>query len=503
MYHKFLDKFPPQFLWGAASAAYQCEGAAAEDGKGPSVWDAFCRIPGKTRNGTTGDTAVDFYHRFEEDIALMKEMGLKAFRFSVSWSRVFPEGEGNINRKGLEFYDHLIDRLLENGIEPMVTLYHWDLPLALQEKYGGWLSRKTADAFVAYAGFLFARWRGKVRWWITFNEQNVFTGLGYRFAAHPPGEKDFRHMMQANHIVNLANARTVRLAHQMDPTFRIGPSFGYGPSYPLNADPGNVLAALNADAFNNDWGLDVYVKGRYPRFVLKHLERLGLAPDIREEDYAILEGARPDFLGMNYYHGGTVQANVFENPQLSKQKTLDTTDPYQMQADMEESPEKVMFETARNPYLESTEWGWEIDPKGFRVALRKMYDRYELPIIVTENGIGTMDVLENGKIHDTQRIEYLRQHLLEMRKAITDGVEVIGYCAWSFTDLLSWLNGYRKRYGFVYVDRDEQDGGTLNRYRKDSFHWYADVIRSNGNSILPERTIDELTEQEWKQVCQK
>ena len=503
MYHSVLDNFPPGFLWGAASAAYQCEGAASEDGKGPSVWDRFCRIPGKTCNGTTGDMAVDHYHRFEEDIALMKEMGLKAYRFSVSWSRIFPQGEGEVNEKGIAFYDCLIDRLLENGIEPMVTLYHWDLPLALEEKYGGWLSRKTADAFVKYAGFLFRRWQGKVRWWITFNEQNVFTSLGYRFAAHPPGLRDFRKMMEANHIINLANARAVKLAHATDPSYRIGPSFGYGPSYPLNADPANVLAAQNADAFNNDWWLDVYVKGRYPRMVLRRLERLGLAPEILEEDTEILSGAIPDFIGMNYYHGGTVQANGYENPDLKEQKEFSSTDPYQMQADAAQSPEKAMFETAKNPYLKSTEWGWEIDPVGFRVALRRMFDRYELPIIVTENGIGTLDVLEDGQIHDRERIEYLRAHLLEMKKAITDGVDVIGYCAWSFTDLLSWLNGYRKRYGFVYVDRDEQDGGSLDRYKKDSFGWYAEVIRTNGSNLRPEKTAEILTEGERVEPCQK
>lgn len=483
MYHVMLDQFPPGFLWGAASAAYQIEGAADIDGKGPSVWDIFSKIEGKTFKGTNGDIAIDHYHRFKEDIALMKEMGLKTYRFSISWSRVFPQGEGEINESGLKFYDQLIDELLKNGIEPMVTLYHWDLPLALEEKYGGWLSRKTADAFVEYARVIMTRYRHKVKYWITFNEQNVFMQLGYRLAAHPPGKSNFKEMIEANHIVNIANARTISLAHQIDPSYKIGPSFGYGPSYPLNSDPNNVLASMNADAFNNDWWMDVYARGHYPKVLLYQLEKAGLAPTILEEDHAVLENAHPDFLGMNYYHGGTVQVNRFEQKTKSESKQFDKTDPYQMSAKNAEDLEAKLFETAKNPYLETTQWGWEIDPVGFRVALRKMYDRYELPIIVTENGLGAQDVLEQGKVHDRYRIEYLKSHLLEMKKAITDGVEVIGYCAWSFTDLLSWLNGYKKRYGFVYIDRDDESERTLARIKKDSFEWYKTVIAQNGREL--------------------
>lgn len=484
MYHAKLDTFPAGFLWGAASAAYQVEGAADADGKGKSVWDEFSKVPGKTFENTNGDVAVDHYHRVLEDVALMKEMGLKTYRFSIAWARVFPSGEGEVNEDGLRFYDRLIHALLANGIEPMVTLYHWDLPLALEKKYGGWRSRKTADAFVEYARVVMERYRHQVKYWITFNEQNVFMSLGYRFGAHPPGIRDFKTMMEANHIVNLANARVVKLAHEIDPSYRIGPSFGYGPSYSYDCDPNHVLAAMNADAFNNDWWLDVYVKGRYPKALLYQLEKAGLAPTIREGDYDILAQGRPDFLGMNYYHGGTVQWNRYENQTLADGKDFNKTDPYQMQAQWSQAPETRMFETAKNPHLKTTAWGWEIDPVGFRVALRKMYDRYELPILVTENGIGAIDKLEaDHTIKDPYRIEYLRTHILEMRKAITDGVEVLGYCAWSFTDLLSWLNGYKKRYGFVYVDRDDKSERTLNRYKKDSFFWYRDVIAQNGNAI--------------------
>ena len=488
MYYKEIDSFPEDFLWGAASAAYQIEGAWNEDGKGPSIWDEFSKIEGKTFEGTNGEVAVDHYHRYKEDISYMKEMGLKAYRFSVAWSRVIPDGEGEINEKGLDFYENLVDELIKNGIEPVLTLYHWDMPQALQDKYGGWESREVIPAFKKYCEALFLRLRDKVKYWVTMNEQNVFTSLGYRWAAHPPAVTDLKRMYAANHVVNLANATAISLFHQLVPKGLIGPSYGYGPIYPLTADPSDVLAAENAEAFNNDWTLDVYCKGTYPKFVMKQLEHLGIAPQVTAEDSRLLTSAKPDFLGINYYHGGTVQQNRIEKPenQSSTEKNFSKTDPYLMQPKEEQamSPEVPMFNGIENPYLEKTKWGWEIDPVGFRVGLRRIQSRYDLPVFVTENGLGAIDVLtEDKKIHDDYRIDYLNEHLVEMKKAIADGVEVIGYCAWSFTDLLSWLNGYKKRYGFVYVDRDEHDEKTLERIPKDSFYWYQQVIKENGENL--------------------
>ncbi|KXU10372.1 glycoside hydrolase family 1 protein [Streptococcus gallolyticus] len=488
MYHKTLDDFPKEFLWGAASAAYQVEGAWDADGKGPSVWDQFSKIPNKTFEGTNGDVAVDHYHRYKEDVALMKKMGLKAYRFSVAWSRVIPDGDGQVNQAGLAFYANLIDELISNGIEPVLTLYHWDLPLALQERYGGWESRKTINAFLKYCDILFTAFKDKVKYWVTFNEQNVFTTLGYRLEAHPPGVRDLKRMYEANHIVNLANAKAIALFHQMVPNGLIGPSFGYGPMYPLTANPTDVLAAENGEALNNSWWLDVYCKGQYPKVIFKQLKALGLAPTLEEGDEEILKLGKPDFVGINYYHGGTAKVNGFEDTEeaVATDKDSNVTDPYLMQNNRSEevSPEKVMFAVVDNPYLEKTDWGWEIDPAGFRVALRRIYDRYDLPVFVTENGLGAIDELTaDGEIHDDYRIQYLEKHLLEMKKAITDGVEVIGYCAWSFTDLLSWLNGYKKRYGFVYVNRDEYSEKDLARIPKDSFYWYQTVIETNGSDI--------------------
>lgn len=488
MYYDKLDDFPEDFLWGAASAAYQVEGAFDADGKGPSIWDSFSKIPGKTFMKTTGDVAVDHYHRFKEDVALMAEMGLKAYRFSVAWSRVVPGGGGPVNPAGLQFYVDLVDELLKNGVEPVLTLYHWDLPQALQDKYGGWESREIIPAFKEYCRILFEALGDKVKHWVTFNEQNVFTAMGYRWESHPPNVSDLKRMYQANHVINLANAEAINLFHEMLPLGKIGPSFGYGPTYALNARPENILAAVNSHEFNNRWWMDVYCKGSYPKFMYKQLSRLGIAPEVTAQDHILLRSAKPDFLGINYYHGGTVRENRIENTSETavEKREFSATDPYLMQPKDEQaqSPEIPMFETVANPYLETTDWGWEIDPVGFRVALREVYAEYDLPIFVTENGLGAIDILEeDGTIQDDGRIEYLENHLLEVRKAITDGVEMIGYCAWSFTDLLSWLNGYKKRYGFVYINREEASEKDLARIKKKSFYWYQALIANNGADL--------------------
>lgn len=488
MYYQKLEEFPKNFLWGSASAAYQIEGAFDEDGKGPSVWDTFSKISGKTYENTNGDIAIDHYHRYKEDVRLMAEMGLKAYRFSVAWSRVIPDGEDEINEEGLAFYENLVDELLLYGIEPILTLYHWDIPQALQEKYSGWESREVIACFKKYCKVLFERLGGKVKYWVTFNEQNVFTAMGYRWETHPPNVSDVKRMFEANHIVNLANAEVINLFHEMVPEGLIGPSFGYGPMYPATSDPNDVLAAENGNDFNNSWWLDVYCKGRYPVFTLKQLKKNGVAPTILPEDEKLMASAKPDFLGINYYHGGTVQQNKLEKPieNQHKERSFSATDPYLMQPKEEQSqsPEIPMFHSVDNPYLEKTKWGWEIDPVGFRVALREVYARYDLPIFITENGLGAIDELtETGTIEDDYRIDYLDSHLLEMKKAITDGVEVIGYCSWSFTDLLSWLNGYKKRYGFVYINRTEQDEKDMKRIPKKSYYWYKNVIETNGSKI--------------------
>ncbi|GAA5417228.1 aryl-phospho-beta-D-glucosidase BglC [Paraliobacillus ryukyuensis] len=490
MYHDKLDSFPPGFLWGAASAAYQIEGGWNTDGKGASIWDEFTKIPGKTYQGTNGDVAVDHYHRYQEDVRLMAEMGLKTYRFSVAWSRIFPDGSGKVNEKGLQFYEDLIDALLANQIEPVLTLYHWDIPKSLQDSYQGWESRQAIEDFSQYCQVLFHRFKDKVTYWVTFNEQNVFTAMGYRWQSHPPNVADVKRMFQANHVINLANATAIKEFRSIVPNGKIGPSFGYGPIYSYDCQPNNVLAALNGEEFQNHWWLDVYVHGKYPKVTFRHLERLGIAPTIEPSDMELLQSVKPDFLGVNYYHGGTVRVNDFNTSSTTNVSTIDksfeATDPYLMQPKDEQAqnPEKTMFTSVANPYLEKTKWGWEIDPVGLRIALRRLQNRYDLPMLITENGLGALDEKTNqGTIEDDYRINYLQSHIHEIQQAITDGVDVIGYCAWSFTDLLSWLNGYKKRYGFVYIDRDDQSEKQLARIPKKSFYWYKKVIESNGKIL--------------------
>lgn len=478
MYHKERDAFPEDFLWGSASAAYQVEGAAQEDGKKESVWDRFVQIPGKTFKGTTGEVAVDHYHRYKEDVKLMAEQGLKAYRFSVAWSRVIPDGDGEINEKGLQFYDNLIDELLKYNIEPVLTLYHWDIPQALQDKYGGWEGRQVIEDFTRYSEILFKRYNGKVKYWVSLNEQNIFITLGYSMAAHPPGVKDTKRMLQANHIASLANAASIKRFKELEIDGKIGPSFAYGPTYAIDSHPENQLAAQNNEEFNAHYWMDVYVHGRYPSVAWKHYERLGIAPDVEPEDWDLLKAGKPDFMGLNYYQTSTVAANPLDGVGAGKMNTTGE------KGTSEETGNPGLYKSATNPYVERTDWDWDIDPTGLRIAMRRINSRYNMPILITENGLGAYDTLEeDGRIHDDYRIDFIRKHIEAIQDAITDGVDVMGYCTWSYTDLLSWLNGYQKRYGFVYVDREELDEKELKRYKKDSYHWYKKVIETNGEEL--------------------
>lgn len=476
MIHEKLAKFPDRFLWGAASAAYQVEGAWNEDGKGLSNWDVFVRIPGKTYKGTTGDVAVDHYHRFEEDVRLMAEMGLKAYRFSVSWARIYPTGNGEINEKGLQFYDRLINELKKYNIEPILTIYHWDLPQALQEQYGGWESRRIIEDFTNYSVTLFKRFGDRVKYWVTINEQNIFTSFGYKTAMHPPGKKDEKLFYQVNHHANLANARAIKEFRKYVPDGKIGPSFAYSPAYPFSPKPEDILAFENAEEFNSHWWMDVYVWGEYPKVAWNYLQNKGLAPVIEEGDMELLKEGKPDFLGVNYYRTTTFETNPLDGVSEGHFNTTGK------RGTTEDTGIPGLFKTIKNPYLDATNWDWEIDPTGLRIGLRRITNRYQIPILITENGLGEFDQLEeNDVINDNYRIDYIKNHIQAVREAITDGVEVLGYCVWSFTDLLSWLNGFQKRYGLVYVNQDEEGGKDLRRIKKKSYYWYKELIEKNGN----------------------
>lgn len=478
MEHINRTHFPKDFLWGSASAAYQIEGAWNEDGKGPSVWDEYVRIPGTTFEGTNGNVAVDHYHRYKEDVKLMAEQGLKAYRFSVAWTRILPTGKGEINEAGLLFYDHLINELLAYNIEPVLTIYHWDIPQALFDEYGGWESRQVIEDFTNYAKILFKRFGDRVKYWVSLNEQNIFVGMGYGSALHPPKVQDMKRMYQVNHIANLANASVINAFHELVPNGKIGPSFAYTPHYPIDTDPKNVLAADDAEELNSYFWMDVYANGRYPASTFKNLQEKGLAPDIESGDMALLRSAKPDFMGVNYYQSATVAYNPLDG--VTQSSEMNTTG---KKGSSKETGVPGSYKKVVNPFVKTTNWDWTIDPAGLRIALRRISGRYDLPILITENGLGEFDKLENGKINDTYRIDYLEAHVSAIRDAISDGVTVIGYCTWSFTDLLSWLNGYQKRYGFVYIDRDISDAAPMTRIPKESYYWYKHVIDTNGSEL--------------------
>lgn len=478
-----IKGFPEDFLWGSASAAYQIEGAATLDNKGDSVWDHFVRIPGKTFKATTGDVAVDHYHRYKEDIKLMAEMGLQTYRFSIAWSRIYPEGNKEVNPKGVQFYHDLIDECLKYNIQPMVTIYHWDLPQALEDEYHGWENRRIVDDYVNYATTLFKEYGSKVKYWITMNEQNVFTRLGWMNGAHPPGKVNEEQMFyQVNHHAFMAHAKTVLVFKELVPNGMIGASFNYHASYAKDAHPEHAIAKADYDDLINYWWLDMYGYGRYPRAAYNYLKKMKVAPIIEKEDMEILKKAalKLDFIGVNYYRTDMI-AYCDENEKGSA-AVFNTTG---KKGTTQTVKVPGMYEVPLNPFLPTTDWDWTIDPSGLRFCCREITSRYNLPIIISENGLGAFDKLENGKVHDDYRIEYIKRHLIELKKAIDEGCEVLAYCTWSFTDLLSWLNGYQKRYGFVYIDRQEdENSGTLNRICKDSYYWYKEVISTNGESLI-------------------
>lgn len=475
-------KMPEDFLWGSASAAYQVEGAYLEDGKGLTNWDEFVRIEGKTFKQTTGDVAVDHYHRFKEDVKLMSEMGLKTYRFSIAWARIIPDGNGEVNEKGLKFYEELIDECLNYNIEPMVTIFHWDLPQALMTQYNGFENRRIVDDFVKYATILFERFGSKVKYWITLNEQNIFTSLGWLTAMHPPGKfDDVKTFYQVNHHAFMAHAKTVLEFKKIVPNGKIGASFAYSPSYSINCDPINAMSKMDFDDMKNFWWMDMYAYGRYPKSTLTYLKNRDMAPVFESGDEEILKEAasKIDFMGVNYYQTSVCEYNPIDG--ATPYGTFNTTG---VKGSGQVTGQPGLFKNPQNPYLKTTDWDWTIDPMGLRYALREITSRYNLPVVISENGLGAFDKKEeDNSIHDPYRIEFLKAHIEEIKKAVQEGCDVIAYCTWSFTDLLSWLNGYQKRYGFVYVDREEEEGSSMNRYKKDSYYWYKKVIETNGEEL--------------------
>ncbi|KRN21490.1 glycoside hydrolase family 1 protein [Lacticaseibacillus camelliae] len=477
--------FPNNFLWGAALAANQCEGAWNEGGKGESIADHLTSgsrtKPRRfVQDLNLGDyfpshTGVDFYHRFEEDIALFGQIGLKSLRLSIAWSRIFPNGDdAQPNEEGLRFYERVFTTCQENNITPIVTLSHFEMPYHLITEYNGFANKKVIDMFVRYAETCFTRYKGLVKYWLTFNEINFGTlsagrlfCLGLRDAAQENyffTSGDETEQYQALHNVFLASAKAVISGHQIDPQNQIGCMIANGLAYPLTPKPEDVLATQQrADWFNNFCG-DVQVRGSYPSFAKRRFERRGIKLNVTAAEEADLLNGKVDFYSFSYYSSSCVAKTSGNEGQGN------------------------LIAGQNNPYLETSDWGWQTDPSGLRLTLNRLYQRYQVPLMVVENGLGAIDTLENGAVNDPYRIDYLRAHVEAMHQAIDeDGVDLIGYTMWTAMDVISAGTGeMAKRYGLIYVDRDDQGEGSLTRIPKASSIWYHDVIASNGDSALKE-----------------
>lgn len=467
-------KFAKDFLFGAASAAYQVEGAWNEDGKGLSNWDKFSKIPGKTFEGTNGDVAVDHYHRYKEDVKLMAEMGLESYRFSVSWPRIIPDGDGEVNEKGIEFYNNLIDECLKYGIVPFVTLYHWDLPLNLEED-GGWTNKRTIKAFEKYAGVCFKAFGDRVKHWITFNETIVFCGHGYLAGAHPPAiVNDKEKYFQATHNVFVAHALAIKKYKALKQYGEIGITHVFSPAFSVDDKEENKEAAYHANAYGTHWYYDPILKGEYPKYVLDKLKEDKINIDWTEEELNELKNSadKNDFIGLNYYQPQRVIKNTTEEV-IEHTRENSTGAPGNVSFD-------GVYKTVMMQDKKYTKWGWEISPEAFLDGLKMLKERYgDVKMYITENGLGDEDPIIEDAIVDIPRIKYIEEHLKAVKKAIGEGINFKGYYAWSVIDLLSWLNGYKKQYGFIYVDHKDN----LNRKKKASFHWYKEIIETRGEDL--------------------
>lgn len=475
---------PKEFLWGGALAAHQFEGGWNEAGKGPSVVDVMTAgahgVPRQITETVEEDKfypnheAIDFYHRYKEDIAMFAEMGLKCLRTSIGWSRIFPKGdEAEPNEAGLQFYDDVFDELLKHGIEPVITLSHFEMPLHLAREYGGFRSRKVAEYFAKFAEVCFNRYKDKVTYWMTFNEINnkmdvnnplfLWTNSG---VSVKEGENAKEVMYQAGHHELLASAWAVAKGKEINPAFQIGAMVSHVPIYPYSSNPEDVMLAEEYMR-QRYFFPDVQVRGYYPSYALKEFEREGYHIPFEEGDEESLRKGKVDYLGFSYYMSTTVKS--------------DTVSDHNGDIVNGALPHGV-----DNPYIKSSDWGWSIDPTGLRYTLNRFYDRYQIPLFIVENGFGAIDqVEEDGSIHDPERIQYLASHIEALKKAIEyDGVDLIGYTPWGIIDIVSFTTGeMKKRYGMIYVDRNNEGNGSMKRLKKDSFTWYQNVIATNGEEV--------------------
>ncbi len=467
--------FTKNFLWGGAIAANQCEGAYNKDGKGLSLVDIMPSISEERTKGFNdgkfydqtfeyypSHDSIDFYNNYEEDILLLKEMGIKVFRTSISWPRIFPNGdEDKPNEKGLEFYDKLFKLCYDNDIELLVTLNHFDTPYSLYKNYNGWLNKKTIDFFINYCEVVFKRYSKYVKYWITFNEINMILHAPFLAGAFDDVDNDLSKKYKAIHNQLVASAKAIELGHLINPNFQIGGMIAAATYYPKTCKPEDVWEGIEKDreAF---LFVDVQARGKYPAYAKKIFKENNIKLEISKEDEELLKNNKIDFLAFSYYSSRVASTNKDDN----------ITD-------------GNIFASVKNEYLDESEWGWQIDPLGIRIVSNVLYDRYQIPLFVVENGLGAKDtVTDSGEIIDDYRIDYLSQHIKELSNTIEDGVDIIGYTSWGCIDLVSASTGQMsKRYGYIYVDLDDKGNGTRKRIKKKSFYWYKKVIENNGENI--------------------
>ncbi len=465
--------FPEGFLWGGATAANQVEGAYLEGGKGLSIQDVMPHgIMTPRADGPTDDNlkqvAIDFYHRYAEDIALFAEMGFTTYRFSIAWSRIFPKGdESEPNEEGLAFYDRVLDELERHGIEPLVTISHYETPLHLAETYDGWVNRDLIGFYERYVRALFTRYGARVKYWLTFNEINSVIHAPFMSGGinTPKDELSPTDLYQAVHHELVASALATKVARELAPAAQIGCMVLATPVYPLTPNPDDVFAALTTERTNLAFG-DIHVRGEYPGYYLRSLRERGVQLQITDEDRTLLKENTVDFVSFSYYSS-----------------TCETVDP-----ELREQGAGNLFGGVRNPTLQASEWGWQIDPVGLRLVLNQFWDRWQKPLFIDENGLGAKDELVEiagvTTVVDDYRIAYLQAHLVQVGEAIADGVDLLGYTTWGCIDLVSASTAQlSKRYGFIYVDRNDDGSGTLERFKKKSFDWYAEVIATRGAAL--------------------
>lgn len=456
-----IKKFPEAFLWGASTSAFQVEGAYAKGGKGLSTTD--CRQVPKGVADTK--VASDHYHHVEEDVAYMKKLGIRIYRFSFSWARIMKDG-WEVNEEGLRFYDRLIDACLQADILPFPTLYHFEMPQALVDEFGGWKDRRCIDAYELYAGICFERWHTKVKYWATINEQMIACAASDLNGNKESNAKQkLKDMYQMSYHMSLAEKKAMCKLRKIDPEAKIGVVCSMQVIYPHSCSPQDVQAAYDAQDFLQHIFLDMSVYGRYPLRCISYLQKQSLYPDIQPEDEALLQSERPDFIGINYYASNCVKAK----------------DHTENEAKLPPFYRNALFSMAENDRLEKTKWmEFGIDPAGLKIGIRAMYERYHLPMIITENGLAYSDELVNGIIEDTYRIAYLQAHIEACQEVIEEGYPVFGYCPWSLLDLVSSHQGFAKRYGLIYIDRSDTEIRECKRIPKESFTWYQSIIKQNG-----------------------